>query len=282
LSILIILAGALLGTLFGLEAFVFLPEGRATSDIFLQKNRQSIPLGFTVQCNRFEKIFYPNGMIRKYQADLQVFDQELDTPYQKSIIVNDPLTYKGFTFYLADSAPLEEFYVQIRNLTASREQAFRVPAKRDIPWQEGNVILHIAELEHDQEGTVLRAKIRFTTNTEGEPSELWINNKGTVTIRHSGMDYTLTFRQFYETLLLVNRDPGVQVVYLGCILMLFGLATSFFLSHRRLWVKIEPRGNQKAALLVSGTSNKHKLAFEQQFAEMIYTIDAAAEVAPLK
>jgi cytochrome c biogenesis protein len=273
LSVLVIMIGALLGTQFGLKAFVFLPEGRVASDVFLQENRRPVPLGFNLQNDRFERTHYQDGSIRQYQADLTIFDPELEAPYQKSVIVNDPLTHKGFTFYLADSAPLEEFYILVRNRSAEIEQAFRVPAERDIPWREGHALLRIEELQRDREGAVLRAKIRFSANGGDEPSEFWIDNKSTASVRQSGMDYALTFRQYYETMLIVTKDPGVPLVFSGCILLVVGLAVSFFLSHRRLWVRITPKGPRESAILLCGTSNKNKLAFEGRFEELGASID---------
>ncbi len=126
LSVLIILVGAVTGKFFGYQAYVFLPEGRATNNIFLQGSRKPVPLGFKLQCDRFERTLYDNGMVKQYRADLSVFDPERKTPYKKSIIVNDPLTYHGLTFYQADSFPMEEFFVRIRDLTSG--QRTRLPS----------------------------------------------------------------------------------------------------------------------------------------------------------
>ncbi|MGK2943735.1 MAG: cytochrome c biogenesis protein ResB [Desulfuromonadales bacterium] len=111
LSILIILVGAITGSFFGFQAYVFLPEGRATSNIFLRKDKEPYPLGFKLQCDRFEKTFYPNGMVKQYRADLSILDPEREGLYKKSIIVNDPLTYQGLNFYVGDSFPLDEYFV---------------------------------------------------------------------------------------------------------------------------------------------------------------------------
>ena len=40
--------------------------------------------------------------------------------------------------------------------------------------------------------------------------------------------------------LQVAKDPGVWIVWLGCTLMMAGyLYVAFFMSHRRIWVRIE-------------------------------------------
>jgi cytochrome c biogenesis protein len=278
ISILIILTGAIAGSLFGFQAYVFLPEGRSTNNIFLRENKQPFPLGFELQCDRFEKSFYPNGMIKQYRADLTVLDQNLKEPYKKSIIVNDPLTYKGLSFYVGDSFPLEEFFIQIRNQTSGMQQAFRVPTERDVPWQGTDVSFRVEELTRDQDGAVMKAKIRFASKTTDEPTIFWVKDKETVTIGTPGEDFTLSFRQLHSTLLLITKDPGILIVYCGFILMIIGLSISFFLSHRRIWAHITPQDKNRTHILLSGTSNKHRLAFEQSFEKLVTEI---AQVEPL-
>jgi cytochrome c biogenesis protein len=269
LSILIIMIGAVTGTFFGYRAYVFLPEGRSSSDIFLQETREPVPLGFELQCDRFNETFYPNGMVKESRADLTIFDPDRPTPYQKSIIVNDPLSYRGLTFYLADTFPLDEFYVVLANRTTGMEQAFLVPPERDVDWPETNASFRIQELKKQEDGVVQQAKILFTADSTAEPSAVWIRNKETVTIRQSGQEITLSCRQLYNTLLLVTKDPGVWIVYFGCILMIIGLAIIFFLSHRRIWVQITTDATLGSLILVSGACNKNQPAFERQFQQLI-------------
>jgi cytochrome c biogenesis protein len=269
LSVLVILAGSITGTFFGFKAYVFLSEGRSTDKVFRQENREAVPLGFEVQCDRFENTYYPNGMLKQYRVYLTVLDPERGTPYQKSIVVNDPLTYRGITFYAVDSYPADEFFVVIRNRTTAMEQVFRVPPEREAVWPGTAVSFRIEELQRDQDGAVLQAKIRFTADAAAEPSFYWLHDRDTVTIQQSGQEFSISFRQLYSNLLRVTKDPGVPIVYFGCILILVGLAISFFLFHRRVWVTITPKGEREARILVSGISNKHKSAFERRFRKLV-------------
>jgi cytochrome c biogenesis protein len=271
LSILVIFAGAMIGTFLGFKAYVFLPEGMATNEVYLQGSEKPVPLVFELRNDRFAETLYPNGMIKETRTDLTVFDPERTTPLRKSIIVNDPLSYRGLTFYLADAYPLEEFFVEIRNRTTGMEQAFRVPPERDAAWPGTNASFRIEELKQDQDGVVRQARIQFTADTGAESSDFWVQNKDTVAIRQSGQEFTLSFRQLHTTLLLVTKDPGVWTVYFGCCLMVIGLTVIFFLSHRRIWIHITPGDEQETAtrILVSGGSNKHHPAFERQFQRLI-------------
>lgn len=282
LSILVVLAGAMIGSIFGYKAYVFLPEGRSTGNVFLQGSAAPVPLGFELQCDRFMKTFYPNGMVKEFRADLTVFDPERQTPYQKSVIVNDPLSWRGISFYQADSYPLEEYFVTVRNQSTGAEQAFRVPAQRDVAWPEGPATFRIEELQTGQDGAVQQARIRFATEPAAEPVTFAVSHQGAQTIQAAGAEYTISFRQLYTVLLLATSDPGVWIVYLGSILMIVGLGVCFLLSHQRIWIYITPRGDQGSRLLVSGASNKNKPAFERTFQDLVTRLEQDASFASRK
>jgi len=280
LSILVVLAGAIIGSAFGFQAYVFIPEGKRTSNIYLRKDKQPVPLDFELQCDRFEIAYYPNGMIKQYRTDLTVIDPERSTPYQKSVIVNDPLTYQGLSFYVGDGFPMDEYYVVIRDQISGIEQPFRALPETDISWQEKNVVFRIEALERDEDGAALRAKINFRSGSTSEPSIFWIEDNGTVTIRQPGEAYTFSYRKLYSTLLLVTKDPGVTTVYFGFCMMVIGLAISFFMSHRRIWMHIAPNGKAGTRILVSGSSNKHKPGFARHFEELVTIIQQDASLSP--
>lgn len=272
LSILVILIGAITGSIFGFQAYVFIPEGKATGNVFLRETKESFPLDFRLQCDRFEKDFYPNGMIKQYRADLTVLDPERKTPYQKTIVVNDPLNYKGLAFYIGDSYPMDAFFIVVRNQKTGMEQAFRVPPEQDVAWQGTDVSFRIEELRKDQDGAVDEAKIRFMTDGADEPSLFWMQDKTTTIVQQIGGDLSFSFRQLYSTLFLVTRDPGVWIVYSGFMLIIAGLAVSFFLSHRRIWVYISPQSKHGSRILVCGVANKHKPVFERKFQKIVSLI----------
>ncbi|MEJ2691270.1 MAG: cytochrome c biogenesis protein ResB [Deltaproteobacteria bacterium] len=270
MSILIILIGAITGTLFGLKAYVYLPEGRATNKVFLQKNQAPVPLGFELRCDRYFRSYYPNGMIKQYRLVLTVLDPEHQTTFRKSTIVHDPLSYRGFTFYQADSYPMKKFFVEINNRTTGMEQLFRASPGRKVVWPGTGISFRIEDLKRDKAGELREAKVSLSVDPTAKPSVFWIKDKGTVTIGQSGKEFTISLRQLYSNLLLVIKDPGILIVYAGCILMLVGLAISFFLSHQRMWVRITTgKGQQGSQVLISGTSNKNKPAFERRFQALV-------------
>jgi cytochrome c biogenesis protein len=76
--------------------------------------------------------------------------------------------------------------------------------------------------------------------------------------------------------LQVRKDPGVWIVYLGCIVMSIGLFIAFFMSHRKLWVRIaEEKNNTK--VIIGATTNKNRAAFERKITKMTTLISKKQE-----
>lgn len=274
LGILVIIAGALIGKLYGFKAYVFLPEGRSTTNVFLQGSAEPVPLGFELHCDKFETLVYTSsGGIRGERSTLTVLDLEGKEVVQKSIVVNEPLSYQGITFYKANGHPLEEYFVVIRNQTTGAEQAFRVPAEREVNWPDTSVFFKVEELQRDSDGVVHRARLSLTADTTSPPLDFWVADRSQKTVGLSGKEFTVSFRQLYTTLLLATKDPGVGVVSLGALLMVLGLLVCLGLSHRRIWLQIAPGTKRGCRILVSGASNKSLSAFEQRYQKLVERVE---------
>jgi cytochrome c biogenesis protein len=86
--------------------------------------------------------------------------------------------------------------------------------------------------------------------------------------------YTIRYIDYWGaryTGLQVTKDPGVYIVYAGFILICFGPVIAFFGSHRKVWVRIQERKGQ-AAVLIGGSSNRNRLAFEREFNSIVEEI----------
>jgi cytochrome c biogenesis protein len=283
LSILVIFAGALIGSVFGFKAYVFLPEGKSTSNVFLQGSNEPVPLGFELRCDRFHPLsFTKTGGIIGERVDLTVLDPALGAPYQKSIIVNDPLAYRGLSFFKATAYPMEGYFVVIRNQATGQEQSFRVPADQDVTWPGSTVSFRIAEVRRDQDGVVQQAKIHLKADSASASSDFWVDNNGTVITDGAAGGFAVSFRQLYTNLVLATKDPGVWIVYLGSILMVVSLCICFLLSHWRMWVYVTPKKNRGSRILVSGASNKNKPAFERLFNDLVARIQQDLHNSPDK
>jgi cytochrome c biogenesis protein len=100
-----------------------------------------------------------------------------------------------------------------------------------------------------------------------------LQNRSEMENRRAG-SYRFKIREIvpkYYSGLQVNKDPGVPLVWTGCAFMIVGFYLTFFLAHRRLWVRLSPQGGD-TLLEIAGSSHRNRLAFEQEFARMVESL----------
>ncbi|MEI8355801.1 MAG: cytochrome c biogenesis protein ResB, partial [Deltaproteobacteria bacterium] len=132
-SIIVIFIGAMTGSYLGYKAFVSIEEGTGVSAVYKsaahdpdmetpeQLARRTIDLGFTVRCEKFTVSYYDNGSPKEFKSILTVIDNGKTVIDKRPVIVNDPLSYKGITFYQSSYSPAGEplFHLTVRNRKGS-------------------------------------------------------------------------------------------------------------------------------------------------------------------
>jgi cytochrome c biogenesis protein len=73
------------------------------------------------------------------------------------------------------------------------------------------------------------------------------------------------FNEVKASVLQVTRSPGKKVVYLGCLLLVMGVFSMFYIRERRLWIwlKSEPDGGSRALMALS--TQRKTLDFDKEF-----------------
>jgi len=251
------------------------------------------PLGFSIRNDDFNVDFYSGSdMPKEYRSWLTIIDKGKEV-MKKSIEVNDPLTYRGITFYQASYGMNPnahgEFIIKVTSQSgASETKQMHLGDKFIIPGTniEGTIKDFSPALASDQEG-------RFSTYAE------MMNNPAVlIDFREGGKDkysgwilkrYPATWRlpeghivEFMDlwgvqyTGIQVRKDPGVWVIYLGCITIAIGLFMAFFLSHRKIWVKlVEEKNNTR--VIIGATANKNRTAFERKIDRSISILNKKQE-----
>lgn len=279
-SILIILAGALVGSstvaqkilrnpLFAFKGSIMIPETESSDYIFSQKGNKRLDLGFAVRCDSFNIEYYPNGMPKTYRSEVTVLDDG-KAILSTNIEVNHPLTYKGITFYQSSYQPYQDYTVTLKHLATGKEKKESIAPARKMDWQEAGISYGI--INRDNQGEVTRRLKVWLTDNQGEPSIFWVGiNQEALVERPSGT-YRFQAKQIYATGLQVAKDPGVWLVYAGCLLMLLGLFIAFFLSHRKIYALVQSSEGGTRVLFV-GESNKNKVGFTDKFSDFINTLE---------
>jgi cytochrome c biogenesis protein len=250
-----------------------IPELGSTQKVFAYKNAGTLDLGFEVRNNSFIIEFYDNGMPKTYRSNLTVLEdgQEIVT---RDIEVNDPLTYKGITFYQSSYQGYQDFIVNITENTSGDAKYFNIPFQKQMSWEEKNLQFGIINAEAAGQ-RVVRAKVWFKAG-ENPPSIQWLADNDQAMFTSGTKEYTVSAKQMYATGLQVAKDPGVWVVYIGCGVMMLGLYMAFFMSHQRIWL-YKKNGSPVPQLWLSGSANKNKMAFAKVFAQLKNHIEQAVQ-----
>ncbi|MDX8387266.1 MAG: cytochrome c biogenesis protein ResB [Ghiorsea sp.] len=75
------------------------------------------------------------------------------------------------------------------------------------------------------------------------------------------------YEQRHTTGLQLAKDPGMNVVWIGSGLLVFGLCIMFYVAHRKVWIRVEDEDGV-AEIQVTGLSNRNPIAFEQEFEDL--------------
>ncbi len=264
ISILVIFTGALVGKFFGYKASVMLPEGSSTEVVYKSSDdHPPIPLGFTLRCDSFNLSYYDTGMPKEFRSDLTILKNG-KKELVKSIVVNDPMQYGGLTFYQSSYQAIDgQFSATLVNDSSKAKQKFllQYPTKQATKWPAEKVSFGITDVNGPDMMRRFSYKIWFS-DSSGNPSTFWMNQGSSVKIKRAGADYILSLKPRFATGLQVAKDPGVIVVYTGCIMMILGLIVIFFMSHKRVWCFVA-KEDGISSILVSGSSNKDKVGFEK-------------------
>jgi len=264
-SVVALLIGGLIGSIFGFDGFVNIAEGESIQSIQLNNSNQRQPLGFEVRCDDFSVSFYDTGAPKEFRSRLTILKQG-KVVEQKDIIVNDPLRFEGINFFQSSYGQLPPNEV-ILNITSnatgkvySKRAAINTPVV--MPEDMGTFVLQKFTSQADFRGhSIGEAFVGLLTPPNGSPVEI------TLPLKFPSFDRMRRGREFiaiadfvphYYTGLQVTRDPGIWVVYAGFILMIIGIYFTFFMSHQQVCVDVITQG-KKSRIMVSGTSNKNKL-----------------------
>ena len=273
-SVVLLLIGGLIGSIFGFEGFVNIAEGESVQSIQLRNSNQKLQLGFEVRCDDFYVDFYDTGAPKEFRSSLTILKQG-KTVVQKDIIVNDPLRYEGISFFqssygnLPPSEVILNFTSKDTGMLYSKRASLNTPIV--IPEDLGTFVLQKHARQANFRGhNIGEAFMGTLTPPNGGPVEVTLPLKFPSFDRMRKGNVFIAVADFvprYYTGLQVSRDPGVWVVYVGFILMIIGIYITFFMSHQQICIDVAGQG-KKSRILVAGISNKNKLGMQKKVTKL--------------
>lgn len=275
LSVIIIFIGALIGSFFGYKGYVNILEGEAVSRIMSRSDKE-IELGFSLRLEQFSVAKYPSGAPKEFKSILTVLEN--GKPVQDytnvRVIVNDPLTYKGLTFYQSSYGNAGNFYFTVSDQNGKNPASLTVQGQSSVILPDGSS-LHVLEATNDVS--------QFASGVSGPAAQIELHapngktekfvvyaNHPELNIRHAqqhGVGPVIHYMGAQERMytgLQVAKDPGVEIVWLGCLLMVIGIYVAFFMSHRRIWVRI-----QDGSVTIGGNASKNNASFQLVFEALV-------------
>ena len=291
LSLLLLILGALMGAFWGWEGYVNIGEGETADAIDLKGGKGTKALPFTIRCDKFIVAFYENGAPKTYRSDL-TFLKDGKTLYQGHLLVNHPISLEGVRVYQASYGSSPDGRASLAFSRGGQEgKIIKVgPGESfSLPEKEGTV--QIARMEENlmQMGPAVKILVR---SGQGEVSFWVFQHIDKIREMNPGVTEQVPmfnpalFKPYlfvlkgieerYYTGLQVSRDPGAPLVAAAAVLMMVGLIGTFFSSHRRIWIKIQPAG-EKTKISVAARSNKHPVVLDREVRQLTEQIKVSLE-----
>lgn len=291
LSILIIIIGAILGSIFGFEAFVNIQEGETINSATRTDSRGPVPLGFDVRCDSFSVHFYKNGTPKEYRSKL-TFLENGKVILNANALVNHPVRFRGITFYQASygSVAGNRVTLKIRKSATDPKTAplLKIQLGESSPLPGAKAHFKVDEIRNNFMNMGPAVLIRVQPD-QGEPTSFWIfRDQEDIQRRFPGLEKRFrklnpsAFKPFtfvldhietrYYTGLQVNKDPGVFLVWTGCFLMVAGFFVAFFMSHRRIWIRIS-MGKGDTTVSIAGHSSKNPVGLQRELTQLTRSLE---------
>jgi cytochrome c biogenesis protein len=274
LGVLVILGGALIGFFYGFRGNINLVEGETASRVTLRNGGQ-IPLpGFKLKLEQFTVSFYSTGAPKEFKSvvTLREGDQNVRS---ESIRVNHPLSHKGLSFYQSSygAAGVEKAVLAVQEKNSGKEHLVeaKMGVKAELPG--GHYAFVLTRFIPDLQGQGPAFQVMSLEPNRPHENFFVLQNHPEMEDRRPGA-YRFKVREIvprYYSGLQVNKDPGVPLVWTGCVFMIVGFYLTFFLSHRRLWVRLSNQGKD-TLLEFAGSSHRNRIGFEQEFERMFQAL----------
>lgn len=267
LSLVLLLAGTVVGGIWGLSDPEFIvPEGM-TRDV-------GLGTGLSVRLEHFTDEYWIEGPPKDFRSDLVIFKDGQEVK-RGTARVNSPLRYGGIRFF-------QSFFGQTAVMTVKAKDGTSLyDGPVPLAWQTregdrpvGSFTLGSEDLEvwvigprSGEDDPLVPAgemRVEVYENSSGALRTAVNLSQGTEQ-DVGGLDYTFV-RETRFTGLSVSKDPGLNIIWVASALMIIGMVMLFYMPHRRLWASCKemPDGKTEVRLAMTGQRDSQmKAEFER-------------------
>jgi cytochrome c biogenesis protein len=256
-SMVLILIGTIVGSLFGFKAQEIVPK---SEQFHIQNILSNGPLTqipeTSVRINDFWINYSKSKTISQFYSDLSVLDSEGSEINRKTISVNYPLIYRGLYYYQTDWN-----LIGLRLQTDTNE-ILEYPLVNALNNQNKVWLTWIAT-----NSTLTNGLIAIIDNLEGYCS---IYNESGLFLGNLELNESAPFNDALTLLeiisstgLQIKTDLGIPIIYGGFFLLMLSTLVSY-ITYSQIWIV-----EQQKQLFIGGTTNRAIFDFELEFFKFI-------------
>ena len=256
-SMILILLGTIIGSLFGFKAQEMVPK---TENFHIQNilnnGQLSIIPKTSARVNDFWITYTKNKTVSQFYSDISVLNSQGKETNRKTISVNSPLIYQNVYYYQTDWN-LIGLRVQETNSEVIEYPLLNILNNQNKVW-----LTWLSNNNSLNEGI-----IALSDNLEGYCS---IYSETGVFLGNIELNELGNFKQPFTLLeilsstgLQIKTDPGIPVIYSGFLFLMVSTLISY-ITYSQIWII---KKNQK--LFIGGITNRALFDFELEFLKFI-------------
>jgi cytochrome c biogenesis protein len=256
-SMIMVLLGTIIGSLFGFKAQEIVPKTESFHIQNILNNGQFTLIPNTsARVNDFWITYTKNRTISQFYSDISILSNQGNEVERKTIAVNSPLIYKGIYYYQTDWNLIGLRFQNLAN------EIIEYPLVNVLNNQSKIWLTWIANNNSLTEGI-----IAIIDNLEGYCSIYNERGKflGNIELNESGkLNQPIILSEIISsTGLQIKTDPGIPIIYVGFFFLMLSTLISY-ITYSQLWIV---QKNQK--LFIGGTTNRALFDFELEFFKFI-------------
>lgn len=275
LSVVVVLAGAIIGSTFGYRDESFAVPVGSTVEV-------GAGTGLSVHAAGFSDSYYESGAPSDYASELVLYQNGLEVA-RKTVRVNDPLEYGGTAFYQSFFGPAA--VMKVTDASGANVYQGGVP----LLWSSDDDKRRVGQLQLSNQGLIVyvvgaasgrvdpvirpgQMQVEVYRVGQTRPFNIQVLTQGEP-MAVGDLNYTFEREQQY-TGLIVARDPGQMLVWLGSLALILGVFLVFLFPNRRIWaaVRARPEGGAEVSL---GATARHDAAFAPEFTKLVKQVRLA-------
>jgi cytochrome c biogenesis protein len=256
-SMILVLLGTIVGSLFGFKAQEIVPK---TENFHIQNILNNGPLTIvpktSARINDFWITYTKKRTVSQFYSDISILDNQGNETDRKTIYVNYPLIYKSIYYYQTDWNLIG---LRFQNST---NQIIEYPLMNILNSQDKVWLTWISNDQKLNEGIIV-----IIDNLEGYCS---IYNELGQFLGNIELNESVNFKQpitlleiISSTGLQIKTDPGIPMIYSGFFFLMISTLISY-ITYSQVWIV---QKNQK--IFVGGNTNRALFEFELEFFNVV-------------